>query len=140
MGPAARRCRARCTVSVLAQHAERMSAIPEFLAVLSLKGAIVTIDAMGTQKEIAQGIVDRGADCVCSPSKAIKRACTRTRRLRRDLRAPGRADAGHRRIEKRLWRAADASWLLQRRPEWKGLWCIAAITAPVSTCGPTRGD
>ena len=31
---------------------------------LELKGCIVTIDAMGCQKEIAQGILDQGADYV----------------------------------------------------------------------------
>ena len=54
---------------MLAQRAvdgksNEIKAIPELLDMLSLKGAIVTIDAMGTQKEIAQRIVDRGADYV----------------------------------------------------------------------------
>ena len=31
---------------------------------LNLKGAIVSLDAMGTRKEIAQRIVDKGADYV----------------------------------------------------------------------------
>jgi predicted transposase YbfD/YdcC len=34
-----------------------ITAIPELLKVLDLEGAVVTIDAMGTQKEIAAGIV-----------------------------------------------------------------------------------
>ena len=52
---------------VLAQRAvegksNEIKAIPELLDMLNLKGAIVTIDAMGTQKEIARRIVDKGAD------------------------------------------------------------------------------
>jgi predicted transposase YbfD/YdcC len=39
-------------------------AIPELLAQLYLKGSIVTIDAIGCQKEIAQQIVDQQADYV----------------------------------------------------------------------------
>jgi len=39
-----------------------ITAIPELLALLSLKGAIVTIDAIGCQKKIAAVIRDRGAD------------------------------------------------------------------------------
>ena len=35
-----------------------ITAIPPLLKVLSLAGCIVTIDAMGCQKEIAAGIVD----------------------------------------------------------------------------------
>ena len=41
-----------------------ITAIPELLKVLELKGCIVTIDAMGCQKEIAKGIVKRKADYV----------------------------------------------------------------------------
>lgn len=39
-----------------------ITAIPELLKQLAITGAIVTIDAMGCQKEIAQTIVDQGAD------------------------------------------------------------------------------
>src|SRR5438876_2553380 len=39
-----------------------IKAIPELLKLLDLKGALVTIDAMGCQKAIAQQIVDKGGD------------------------------------------------------------------------------
>ena len=41
-----------------------ITAIPELLTSLSISGAIITIDAMGTQKEIANQIVEQGADYV----------------------------------------------------------------------------
>jgi predicted transposase YbfD/YdcC len=41
-----------------------ITAIPELLDLLILKGCIVTIDAMGCQKQIAQKIIDREADYV----------------------------------------------------------------------------
>jgi len=41
-----------------------ITAIPQLLKVLELEGCIVTIDAMGCQKTIAQAIVARGADYV----------------------------------------------------------------------------
>lgn len=41
-----------------------ITAIPELLRLLELEGAIVTIDAMGCQKSIAQDIVDGGGDYV----------------------------------------------------------------------------
>ena len=44
------------------QKSNEITAIPRLLELLELKGCIVTIDAMGCQKEIAQGILDRGAD------------------------------------------------------------------------------
>jgi len=41
-----------------------ITAIPELIQMLDLSGAIVTIDAMGCQKEIAAGLDDAGADYV----------------------------------------------------------------------------
>jgi predicted transposase YbfD/YdcC len=41
-----------------------ITAIPALLELLDLKGALVTIDAMGCQKTIAQKIVDQGADYI----------------------------------------------------------------------------
>lgn len=41
-----------------------ITAIPELLRLLHIKGCIVTIDAMGTQKEIAELICEKGADYV----------------------------------------------------------------------------
>src|SRR5205823_10478618 len=41
-----------------------ITAIPELLRLVDIKGAIITIDAMGTQKAIAEQIVDSGADYV----------------------------------------------------------------------------
>ncbi len=40
-----------------------ITAIPLLLKHLDLKGALVTMDAMGTQTEIAQAIRDGGGDC-----------------------------------------------------------------------------
>ena len=45
-----------------AEKSNEKTAIPELLATLALEGCIVTIDAMGTQANIAQAIRDRGAD------------------------------------------------------------------------------
>ena len=44
------------------QKSNEITAIPRLLEMLELSWCIVTIDAMGCQKEIAQGILDRGAD------------------------------------------------------------------------------
>ena len=125
---------------VLAQCAvdgksNEITAIPELLDMLNLKGAIVSIDAMGTQKEIVQRIVDKGADYVLAlkgnqPSlhedaalffadPACAATCARS----------AETDAGHGRIEERSCRAAEAGWLAARHPGWKGLRSLAAVTA-----------
>jgi predicted transposase YbfD/YdcC len=44
--------------------ANEITAIPQLLALLDLKGALVTIDAIGCQKAIAKQIVDGGGDYV----------------------------------------------------------------------------
>lgn len=46
------------------EKSNEITAIPELLKMLNLKGAVVTIDAMGTQREIASDIVEAGGDYV----------------------------------------------------------------------------
>lgn len=46
------------------EKSNEITAIPELLQHLYLKGCIVTLDAMGCQQSIAQTIIDRGADYV----------------------------------------------------------------------------
>jgi len=48
----------------VADKSNEITAIPQLLDILEVKGAIVTIDAMGTQKTIAEKIVAREADYV----------------------------------------------------------------------------
>lgn len=47
-----------------AEKSNEITAIPEVLRLVDIKGAIITIDAMGTQKAIAAQIVDSKADYV----------------------------------------------------------------------------
>jgi predicted transposase YbfD/YdcC len=49
---------------VCAEKSNEITAIPELLKLVDINGAIITIDAMGTQKAIAADIVDRGGDYV----------------------------------------------------------------------------
>lgn len=44
------------------EKSNEITAIPKLLALLELKGCIVTIDAMGCQRAIAEQIVDQGGD------------------------------------------------------------------------------
>jgi len=125
---------------VLAQRAvdgksNEITAIPELLDMLNLKGAIVTIDAMGTQKEIARRIVDKSADYVL----ALKGNQTSLHEdvelffadpvLAAECAASAQTDAGHGRVEERSCLAAKADWLADRHPEWNGLRSVAAVTA-----------
>ncbi len=57
-------CDARLTLGIteVDQKSNEITAIPKLLEILELEGALVTIDAMGCQKEIASGIRTAGAD------------------------------------------------------------------------------
>jgi predicted transposase YbfD/YdcC len=46
------------------EKSNEITAIPELLRLVDIKGTIITIDAMGTQKAIAEQIIDSGADYV----------------------------------------------------------------------------
>jgi predicted transposase YbfD/YdcC len=48
----------------VAEKSNEIPAIPKLLELLDVNGALVTIDAMGCQKEIAQAIVAKGGDYV----------------------------------------------------------------------------
>lgn len=125
---------------VLAQRAvdgksNEIAAIPELLDMLALEGAIVTIDAMGTQKEIAGRIVAKKADYVLA-LKGNQRTLEEDAALffadpalAADCPCHEETAGGHGRIEERTVRAADAAWLVERHPEWKGLASIVCVTA-----------
>ena len=53
----------------VSERSNEITAIPELLKILEVSGCIVTIDAMGCQKEIAGTIIENGADYVLSVKK-----------------------------------------------------------------------
>ena len=59
------------------KKSNEITAIPDLLELLELKGCIVTIDAMGCQKDIAKDIVKAEADYVLV-SKGIRAVCMMT--------------------------------------------------------------
>ena len=48
----------------VAEKSNEIVAIPKLLAMLAIEGAVVTIDAIGCQRDIAQAILDKKADYV----------------------------------------------------------------------------
>lgn len=113
-----------------------IKAIPGLLEMLALDGAIVSIDAMGTQKAIAAKIAAQEADYVL----ALKRNQSTLHddvkiffedaELAKTCAVHKTASAGHGRIEERECRAAEATgWLKERHPGWQKLRGIAAIAA-----------
>jgi predicted transposase YbfD/YdcC len=113
-----------------------ITAIPELLDMLAIKGAIISIDAMGTQKAIAEKIIEKEADYVLalkgnqgSLHNDIKEFFA-DGELAKTCHTHQTTDGGHGRIEERKILATDdIEWLKNRHPEWKNLTSIAAITA-----------
>lgn len=112
-----------------------ITAIPELLEMIDIHGAIVTIDAMGTQTEIAGKIIKGGGDYVL----ALK---GNQSSLQEDVadwfadpvlagisQVHKTVEVGHGRIEERTIRAADAGWLAERHPAWPKLTSIVAVTS-----------
>jgi predicted transposase YbfD/YdcC len=114
-----------------------ITAIPELLEALLLKGAVVTIDAMGCQHAIAQKIVQGGADYVLAVKDNQPDLCEALRELfaAHDARGLKTVHFGehteigkdHGRIETRRCVASeDIQWLAQR-DRWCGVRSVAMI-------------
>jgi predicted transposase YbfD/YdcC len=113
-----------------------ITAIPELLDMLAVKGAIVSIDAMGTQKAIAAKILAKEADYVLALKGNHSSLHDDVKRffddgtLAETCATHTTTNTGHGRIEERTIRATDAiDWLTTLHPDWKNLRSIAAITA-----------
>ena len=76
---------------VVDEKSNEITAIPELLQLLEISGALVTIDAMGCQKEIAEGSAMAEATTSWPSSRTNRRSMSRSRgrSRRRWNRTPG---------------------------------------------------
>ena len=114
-------------------------AIPLLLQRLELAGAIVTIDAMGTQTQIAQTILDGGGDYVLALKQNRPATFTEVKALFAKpppslvIGMHQTIDGGHGRIETRTHRVChDVSWLFSDRrypgePAFPGLAMVGMV-------------
>lgn len=107
-------CEQRLVLGQVATDAKsnEITARPKLLALLSLKGTIVTIDAMSCQREIARQIGDQGGDYVLALKGNQGTPCDDVRLFLDDpAREPGptssTTDGDHGRIETRTERASS---------------------------------
>lgn len=110
---------------------------------LDVTGCIVTLDAMGTQTEIAAQIRDQGADYVLALKGNQGHLDAEVREYFDLLGSTARryccyaetTDVGHGRKEvRRLWATSDTAWLAQRG-EWAGLQSLVMVEAERHTGG-----
>jgi predicted transposase YbfD/YdcC len=114
-----------------------ITAIPKLLELLELSGCIVTVDAMGCQKEIAQQIIDQGGDYVLALKGNHGTLEQEVQLFFEDARKIGfrgiphsfseSVDGDHGRVEtRRTWAVTDIDWLADK-PLWKGLASLALV-------------
>ncbi|MBD9359444.1 ISAs1 family transposase [Methylomonas fluvii] len=109
-----------------------ITAIPKLLERLDIAGAVITIDAMGCQKKIAEQIVRQGGNYVLSlkgnqGSLLDDVETFFTSALAPDAVAVG-VDGEHGRLETRTIAATDDIGWLRERHDWPGLNSILAVT------------
>lgn len=130
-----------------AEKSNEITAIPALLALLDIKGSVITIDAMGTQKNIADLIIDKGGEYILAlkgnqgnlhnevtdffnktDSDAFKHYVCQT---------DSEIDKGHGRIEERICTTVtNLNWLLETGA-WKGIKSIVRIISKVTAKGKT---
>ncbi len=138
---------ARLVLGQIATDAKsnEITAVPKLLAMLSLKGTIVTVDALNCQRAIAQQIIDQGGDYAL----ALKgNQGTLHDDVSRFLDDPACAaistapvvDADHGRIEARTATVStDIAWL-QEDHKWPGLAAIGKVDRVRETASKTTTE
>ena len=120
------------------EKSNEITAIPELLSKLDIKGAVVTIDAMGCQKAIAKKIIQKEADYVL----AVKGNQGHLSSAIRDLfdiaheekfnqlshQFTEEIDKGHGRVElRRYWLTEDLSSIKDFTEKWIGLTSVGMV-------------
>jgi predicted transposase YbfD/YdcC len=126
-----------------------ITAIPELLKILEIKNCIVTIDAMGCQKEIAEKIVESGADYVLAIKgnkgqfyDDVTRYFEPIKAMKKDDEKEGydhyeTLEKDHGRIEKRsYWAFSNIAWLAKKYP-YKKLSSIGMVKSERTLNGVT---
>jgi len=131
-----------------AEKSNEITAIPQLLKGLKLKGCLVTIDAMGCQKEIAHTIIEQEADYML----AVKDNQPTLHRAIQDYFAQVMEadfedynidfaetfDKGHGRLEsRRCWVSYDALPHIKGSQKWEGLQTIVMVESERSVKNET---
>ena len=116
-----------------------ITAIPALLRLLDVTGAVVTIDAMGCQKDIAKTMTEQGADDVLALKDNHPTLAEAVTVFLNDARATGFADIAHAyhetvdgdhgRIEtRRYWITSEIEWL-GAKASWSNWHSVGMVEA-----------
>lgn len=129
-----------------AEKSNEITAIPQLLKVLELKGCLVTIDAMGCQKESAAQIVDAGANYVLGLKGNQGNLHEAVRERFEDARQSGKdceletyesTEKGQGRLETRRCFLLPADKDLPGYEDWKGLETLVRLESERCVEGKT---
>ena len=119
------------------EKSNEITAIPELLRVLDVSGCLVTIDAMGCQRAIAQQIVEQGGEYVLALKRNQETLYEAVEQLfqRADdtageepvLQYYETHDAAHGRVEIRRHWTTDAVEGLEQKEAWAKLTCVGRV-------------
>ena len=120
-----------------AEKSNEITAIPELLSIVDIEGAIITIDAMGTQKAIAEQIVAGGADYVLAlkgnqgslHQAVIDYIDEQLEGELPEVSEQTTVEKGHGREESRTYLQLPAPEGLPGRAEWKNLKSVGVATS-----------
>ena len=135
---------------VLAQVAtdtksNEITAVPKLLAMLSLKGTIVTVDALNCQRAIARQIIDQGGNYALALKGNQGSLHADIRDFLDDPATPAQSsgpmvEADHGRIETRTAEVSDDVAWLKENHGWPGLAAIGKITRSREMNGKTTSE
>ena len=107
-----------------------ITAIPELLNLLAVKGCIVTIDAMGCQKDIASAVIGKEADYILalkSNQSVLLQQAEDSFRFLDAKSVSEEVDAGHGRVETRTCSAIDDLSFVRHKKDWKNMQSLVRI-------------
>jgi len=128
---------------IVDEKSNEITAIPELLDEINVAGATVTIDAMGTQKEIAEKIIEKGADYVLAlkgNQGGLHEAVKGYFALFTATRHAATLKEGSREETREYFLETDIKWLLDspEHLDWKGIAGIGMVRCTAKVKGKTR--
>jgi predicted transposase YbfD/YdcC len=119
------------------EKSNEITAIPELLKLLEIKGCLVTIDAMGCQTEIAQTIIEQGADYALALKgnqgnlyedvRQLFEFATQQQRKSLPEQFHSTTEKGHGGIEIRRYQVMGNSEYLLGAEKWSGLRSVGMV-------------
>lgn len=131
------------------QKSNEITAMPRLLELITLHGAVVTIDAMGCQRDIAEKIVKEGGDYILAVKDNQPELHDDLKLLFAEAKQNNFEHMGydfyettekdHGRIEiRRVWVTREVDWLRQRG-EWAGLRSAVCVESQREVLDPAGG-